>query len=204
MTPSNGDIFRVTGPLCWEFTGSRWILRTKASDAELWCLHDLRPNKRLSKQWRGWWFETLSCSLWRHRNEMHFLFWVHCQYKDPPIRYMISIFNNQTVLRPYLFTMGIPILVSWHLFIETTLGLVIFICMSASYVPCSAFHWYGLTSIRAWISNHITNKVWGGSTYPFPNFVGATVKVWAWISNFITLFIMDVIIYHTGIKVNPC
>ena len=27
---------------------------------------DLRPNKRLSKQTRGWWFETLSCSLWRH------------------------------------------------------------------------------------------------------------------------------------------
>ena len=27
----------VTGPLCWEFTGHRWIPRTKASDAELWC-----------------------------------------------------------------------------------------------------------------------------------------------------------------------
>ena len=30
---------------------------------------DLRPNKWLSKQWCGWWFETISCSLWRHRNE---------------------------------------------------------------------------------------------------------------------------------------
>ena len=30
---------------------------------------DLRPNKWLSKQSWGWWFETLSCSLWRHRNE---------------------------------------------------------------------------------------------------------------------------------------
>ena len=29
---------------------------------------DLRPNKRLSKQSWGWWFETQSCSLWRHRN----------------------------------------------------------------------------------------------------------------------------------------
>ena len=29
---------------------------------------DLRPNKWLSKQSRGWWFETLSCSLWRHSN----------------------------------------------------------------------------------------------------------------------------------------
>ena len=25
-------------------------------------------NKRLSKQWWGWWFETLSCPLWRHCN----------------------------------------------------------------------------------------------------------------------------------------
>ena len=29
--------FRVTGPLCGEFTGPRWIPLTKASDAELWC-----------------------------------------------------------------------------------------------------------------------------------------------------------------------
>ena len=28
----------------------------------------LRPNKRLSKQSRGWWFETPSRSLWRHCN----------------------------------------------------------------------------------------------------------------------------------------
>ena len=37
MTSSNGNIFRVTGPLCGEFTGHRWICLTKASDAELWC-----------------------------------------------------------------------------------------------------------------------------------------------------------------------
>ena len=36
MTSSNGNIFRVTGHLCGEFTGPRWIPRTKASDAELW------------------------------------------------------------------------------------------------------------------------------------------------------------------------
>ena len=29
---------------------------------------DLRLNKHLSKQSRGWWFETPSCSSWRHRN----------------------------------------------------------------------------------------------------------------------------------------
>ena len=29
---------------------------------------DLRLNKRLSTQWWGWWFETLSRPLWRHCN----------------------------------------------------------------------------------------------------------------------------------------
>ena len=37
MTSSNGSIFRVTGHLCREFTGPRWIPHTKASDAGLWC-----------------------------------------------------------------------------------------------------------------------------------------------------------------------
>ena len=31
-------------------------------------LFDLRPNKRLGKQSWGWWSETPSSSLWRHRN----------------------------------------------------------------------------------------------------------------------------------------
>ena len=31
---------------------------------------DVRPNKQLSKQSWGWWFETLSPSLWRHRNDI--------------------------------------------------------------------------------------------------------------------------------------
>ena len=36
MTSGNGNIFHVTGPLCGEFTGHRWIRLTNASDAELW------------------------------------------------------------------------------------------------------------------------------------------------------------------------
>ena len=35
MTTLNGNIFRVTGPLCWEFTGQGRIPLTKASNAEL-------------------------------------------------------------------------------------------------------------------------------------------------------------------------
>ena len=34
MTSSNGSIFRVTGHLCGELTGLRWIPRTMASDAD--------------------------------------------------------------------------------------------------------------------------------------------------------------------------
>ena len=44
MMSSNGNIFRVTGPLCGEFTGFRWNPRTKASDAELWSLLGSAPN----------------------------------------------------------------------------------------------------------------------------------------------------------------
>ena len=37
MTSSNGNIFRVTGPLWGESTSHPWIPLIKASDAELWC-----------------------------------------------------------------------------------------------------------------------------------------------------------------------
>ena len=37
-TSSNGNIFRITGSLCGEFTTHRWIPLTNANDAEIWCL----------------------------------------------------------------------------------------------------------------------------------------------------------------------
>ena len=45
MTSSNGNIFRVTGPLCGDFTGHRWIPLTKASGAELWCFLWFAPEQ---------------------------------------------------------------------------------------------------------------------------------------------------------------
>ena len=66
ITLSNGNIFRVTDPVCGEFTGDQWIPLTKASVAELSCF--LCLNKRLSKQSWSWGFETSSRSLWRHCN----------------------------------------------------------------------------------------------------------------------------------------
>ena len=38
---------------------------------------DLCLNKRLRKQSRSWWFETLSCPLWRHRNENRYPNFTH-------------------------------------------------------------------------------------------------------------------------------
>ena len=70
MTSSNGNIFRVTGPLCGEFTGPRWIPCTQRPVTQSFdVFFDLCLNKRLSKQSWGWWFETPPRPLWRHRND---------------------------------------------------------------------------------------------------------------------------------------
>ena len=68
MTSSNGNIFRVPGlcvgnsPVTDEFPTQRSVMRSFD------VFFDLRVNKWLSKQAWGWWFETLSRSLWRHYN----------------------------------------------------------------------------------------------------------------------------------------
>ena len=69
MTSSNGNIFRVTGPLCGEFTGPGEFLAQRPVTRSFDVFFDLWPNKRLSNQPWGWWFETLSWSLWRHCNK---------------------------------------------------------------------------------------------------------------------------------------
>ena len=66
---TNGNIFRVTGPLWEELTGHRWIPLTKASGAELWCFLWSALSKGMSKQSRHRWFETPSRPLWRHCND---------------------------------------------------------------------------------------------------------------------------------------
>ena len=35
------------------------------------------------------------------------------------------------------------------------------------------FYWHGITLIPAWISNHVSSKVWNEINCPFPNFNGA-------------------------------
>ena len=61
MTSSNGSMFRITGPLCGEFTGLRWIPCTKASEAQLWCFLWSAP-------WiNGWVNNREAGNLRRHR-----------------------------------------------------------------------------------------------------------------------------------------
>ena len=101
MTSSNGNIFRVTGPLCGEFTGPGEIPTQRLVT---WCFDvffDLRLNKRLSKQPRGWWFETPSWSLWRHCNEdtllpesLYLRFWIPI-YAGICISYLMNLLARQ-------------------------------------------------------------------------------------------------------------
>ena len=57
--------FRITGPLCGEFTGPGEFPAQRSLTRSFDCFLDLRPNKRLSKEPWDWWFETPSWSLWR-------------------------------------------------------------------------------------------------------------------------------------------
>ena len=68
MTSSNGNIFRVTGHMCGKFTGPGEFPAQRPVTRSFDVSFDLHPHKRLSKQSWGWWFETLSRPLWRHRN----------------------------------------------------------------------------------------------------------------------------------------
>ena len=58
MTSSNGNIFRVTGPLCEEFTGPGEFPTQRPVTRSFDVFYDQRLNKRLSKQPWGWWFES--------------------------------------------------------------------------------------------------------------------------------------------------
>ena len=71
MTSSNENIFRVTGHLCWNSPASGEVPAQRPVTRNFDVFFDLRPNKRLSKQWWGWWFETPSSPLWRHCNVYH-------------------------------------------------------------------------------------------------------------------------------------
>ena len=76
MTSSNGTIFRVTGPLCGEFTGPGEFPAQRPVTRSFDVFFDLRLNKRLRKQQRRWWFETPPWLSWRHCNVYCDIWWL--------------------------------------------------------------------------------------------------------------------------------
>ena len=68
MTSSNGNIFRVTGLLCGEFTGPGELPSQRPVTRSCDVFFDMCQNRQVSKESRGWWSETPSSSLWRQRN----------------------------------------------------------------------------------------------------------------------------------------
>ena len=104
MTSSNGNFFRVTGPLCREFTAHRWISLTKASATDLWCFLWASLNKRLSKQSRHWWLEMPSHSLWRRCNSE----FLHTPRSD-------SSFMGDVILTSFSFSVLIALITHWNL-----------------------------------------------------------------------------------------
>ena len=93
MTSSNGNIFRVTGQLCGEFTSLRWIPRTRPVTRSFDVFFDLRLNERLSKQSWGWWLETSSRPLWRHSNVDVLPLW--CFFCDGVTVVVASVAHNE-------------------------------------------------------------------------------------------------------------
>ena len=95
MTSSNGNIFRVTGPLCGnslvtaEFPSQRPVMWSFG------VFFDPCLNKWLSKQSWGWWFETPSRSLWRHCN-VHWM--TGYQDNSPPAAGWHTLLQYQSLL----------------------------------------------------------------------------------------------------------
>ena len=107
MTSSNGNIFCVicagNSPVSGEFPTQRPV--TQSFDV----FFDLRPNKRLSKQTWGWWFETLSCSLWRHGNGFQ------CAYEGYPQTSTICLFDvSSAAVNPGVSVDDIVAIVETH------------------------------------------------------------------------------------------
>ena len=102
-------------PVPGEFPTQRPVTRSFDVSLEL-CL-----NKRLRKQSRGWWFETLSCPLWRHRNvhetqeDLYPVGWISIKMQS--YQYRNSHCRDKTILRSSYLHIGISYtskMVSWY------------------------------------------------------------------------------------------
>ena len=170
---------------------------------------DLHLNKRLSKQWWGWWFETLTRPLWRHRNDyikvlsasltaLRFHSTAHLQFHTLPdpvfVRdWRVKFLFNDFLNSPWFSSQRADgyVGVGW-LSPLRYLVLTPFILPCVSSVLLSFFLSISKT-VRAsindpgpfyvqgvWMNNCTHHKMWDEITYSISNFNG-TVKVWEWI-----------------------
>ena len=144
MTPSNGNIFSVTGllygdsPVTGQFPAQRPV--TRSFDV----FFDERLNKRLSKQWWGWWFETPSDPLWGHCNAM----------MDIPAEAQVGAMHSA----PCRLRAAIEAregLVNHQWIVYGPLELLLFVYAFCSYVaplvvPCIARKWSLPSKSRKW------------------------------------------------------
>ena len=95
-TSSNGNVFRVTGPSCGEFTSPGEFPSQRPVTRSFDVFFDLRPNKGLNKQSSRGWFEPPSRSLWRHYNVTPSVDW---HQWEPMLRYFCTLKVCHTFLK---------------------------------------------------------------------------------------------------------
>ena len=106
MKSSNGNIFRVTGPLCGEFTGPGDFPTQRPVTRSFDVFVDLHLNKRLSKLPWGWWFETPSWSLWRHCNVYRYILVSPLQLKVAELCLTSRMHCYRNIQLPYDYRQG--------------------------------------------------------------------------------------------------
>ena len=70
----------------------RWIPAQRPVARSFDVFFDLRLNKQMSKQWWGWWFETLSRPLCRHCNDWAAWATLHLEWSVWPLTKFLKIF----------------------------------------------------------------------------------------------------------------
>ena len=149
MTSSNGNSFRVTGHLCGEFTGPGEFPAQRPVTRGFDVFFDLLPDKRLSKQWWGWWFETPSHSLWRHRN-MHKRFYA----TQRTIKFLMFLISTRLRFKWANTKSQIPRRTQWRIDVFVNLVIISVIYNFVSY-PSPKHHDIKITSSHY----HIVNMV---------------------------------------------
>ena len=169
MTSSNGNIFRVSAPLWGESTGHQWIPFTEASDAELRCF-DLHLDERLSKQSWGWWFETLSRSLWRHCYEYSIITgsWMKQRYANTRLELVLCLLmawpHQESGYRQAYHWLGMSISHDYVIKWKHSSSALLALCAGNSPVPVNSLHkgqWRGalmFSLIYAWINDWVNNR----------------------------------------------